>query len=85
MERNDIAVWLTRRAKLNRLSAERVRVVAARAVRWCRVSGYNKPALHHAASLAASELQIIVERFAEERGGADRKTARSLQPRTIYR
>jgi hypothetical protein len=65
MLQSEVAVWLHRQAQRNRLATERVRAVAARSVRWCRVSGYHLPALQHAASLAASELQILVEQFAE--------------------
>lgn len=65
MLQSEVAVWLHRQTQRNHLAAERVRAVAARSVRWCRVSGYHTPALQTAASLAVSELQILVERFAE--------------------
>jgi len=65
MLQSEVAVWLHRHAQRNRIAAERVRAVAARSVRWCRANGYHAPALQNAASLAVSELQILVERFAE--------------------
>jgi hypothetical protein len=77
MLQSEIAVWLHREARRNRLATERVRAVAARSVRWCRASGYHTPSLQHAAALAASELQILVEQFAKNSRMTVAREARS--------